>query len=359
MAEPRKAGLFRYLKEAFLFRWNLLLLGGAAAGAVLVGHPDVALPLVAAAELTYLAGLTTMPRFQAAIDAKARAEERGLGAPEAPRAQDAGQAAVSARERIVEVLKSLAEDRRARFLRLRARCVEMTRIANAVRGETQDASGASTELRQPALDRLLWVFLKLLMSEQAIARFLQAADAAQIQHTIDDLSGRIKKREAQVAAAGPVGPAGSEGTPQAASVPASATERDADRILRSLQDSLATAQLRRDNLTKAQGNAEFVAAELDRLENKIQAVTEIAVSHSDPDEMSSRIDAIAEGISQTEQTIRELQNITGMTAADDTPSILDADIAQPAVGDSDSRARIEQARAYAEAGRAGRRPRGS
>jgi hypothetical protein len=352
MAERTKAGLFRYLKEAFLFRWNLLLLGGAAAGAVLVGHPDVALPLVAAAELTYLAGLATLPRFQAAIDAKAHAEERGLGAPQSARAETAGQAAASARERIVDVLKSLSEDRRARFLRLRARCVEMTRIANAVRGETQDASGASTELRQPALDRLLWVFLKLLMSEQAIARFLQAADAAQIQHTIDDLSARIKKREAQLASAEPGGP------PPAASVPAAATEHDADRILRSLQDSLATAQLRRDNLTKAQGNAEFVAAELDRLENKIQAVTEMAVSHSDPDEMSSRIDAIAEGISQTEQTIRELQNITGMTAADDTPSILDADIAQPATGDPDSRARIEQARAYAEAGRAGRRPRG-
>ena len=33
MAEPKKAGLFRYLKEAFLFRWNLLLLGGAGAAA--------------------------------------------------------------------------------------------------------------------------------------------------------------------------------------------------------------------------------------------------------------------------------------------------------------------------------------
>ncbi|HET7504316.1 MAG TPA: hypothetical protein VFK02_25015 [Kofleriaceae bacterium] len=359
MAEPKKAGLFRYLKEAFLFRWNLLLLGGAAAGAVLTGHPDVALPLVAAAELTYLAGLTTMPRFQAAIDARVHAEERGLGAPASQRTPDAGQA-VSARERIVEVLKSLSEDRRARFLRLRARCVEMTRIANAVRGETQDASGASAELRQPALDRLLWVFLKLLLSEQAIARFLQAAEVAQIQRTIDDLTARIKKREAAVASAGPgaAPEAASAAASVAASVAASETERDADRILRSLHDSLATAQLRKDNITKAQSNAEFVAAELDRLENKIQAVTEMAVSHSDPDEMSSRIDAIAEGISQTEQTIRELQTITGMTAADDTPSILGADIAQPA-SDVDAHARVEQARAYAEAGRVGRRPRGS
>jgi hypothetical protein len=331
MAEPKKAGLFRYLKEAFLFRWNLLLLGGAGAAAVLSGHADIALPLIAAAELTYLAGLTTLPRFQSAIDARARAEDRGVT--QAEPARDA----VSARERIIDVLKSLSEDRRARFLRLRARCVEMTRIANAVRGETTDASGASAELRQPALDRLLWVFLKLLMSEQAIARFLQAADEGQIVRKIDDVNERIKKREAAV--------------PEA--------DREADRILRSLQDSLATAQLRMENIIKAKHNAEFVAAELDRLENKIQAVTEMAVSHSDPDEMSSRIDAIAEGISQTEETIRELQNITGMTAAEEAPAILGADIAQPVTLGSppEGRARAEQARAIE--GRAGRRPPGS
>jgi len=306
MAEPKRAGLLRYIKEAFMFRWNVLLLGGASAAALISGHADIAIPLVAAAEVAYLAGLTTMPRFQSAIDAKARGEERGNTG--GASTQLAPQDAASARDRILDVLRSLSEDRRARFLRLRARCVEMTRIANAVRGETQDASGASTELRQPALDRLLWVFLKLLMSDQAIARFLEAADQTKIQQTFDDLSARIKKREAAVAE----------------------TERPDDRILRSLQDSLATAQLRKENITKAQNNAEFVGAELDRLENKIQAVTEMAVSHSDPDEMSSRIDAIADGISQTEQTIRELQNITGMTAQDEAPSILGADIAQPA-----------------------------
>jgi len=344
MAEPKRAGLLRYLKEAFVFRWNLLILGGASAAALLSGYFDALMPLVAAAELTYLAGLSTLPRYQAAIDAKARAEADGR-LPGQPVAEPP-EAAASARDRIMEVLKSLTEERRARFLRLRARCVEMTRIANAVRGETGDASGASAELRQPALDRLLWVFLKLLMSDQAIARFVQAADEPQILHSILDLQDRIQKRTATL--------------PEA--------EREADRILRSLNDSLATAELRKDNIAKAKGNAEFVAAELDRLENKIQAVTEMAVGHSDPDEMSSRIDAIAEGISQTEQTIRDLQSITGMAAHDETPSILGADIAQPAgaigpawpVGSDadDTRRRIDQVRVISQ-NRTGRRPPGT
>jgi chemotaxis protein histidine kinase CheA len=304
---PKKAGLFRYLKEAFMFRWNLLLFGGAAAAAVLSGHADIALPLVAAAEITYLAGLTTLPRFQSAIDAKASAEERGAtGA----RAAVNPQQQVNARDRILEVLKSLAEDRRARFLRLRARCVEMSRIANAVRGETRDASGASAELRQPALDRLLWVFLRLLLSDQAIARFLQAADEAGIDKTLGDLKVRRKKRADSVG---------------------EANQAD-DRIIRSIDDSISTTELRKENIEKAKQNAEFVAAELDRLENKIHAVTEMAVGHTDPDEMSSRIDAISEGISQTEQTIRELQSITGVADAELSPSILETDLSPQRLG---------------------------
>ncbi|MEJ7604194.1 MAG: hypothetical protein WKG01_40390 [Kofleriaceae bacterium] len=301
MAEPKKAGLFRYLKEAFTFRWNLLLLGGAAAAAVVSGHADIALPIVAAAEVTYLAGLVSLPRFQGAIDAKSRAEERQLGPGSV---STRNRPTESARDKILEVLKSLSEDRRSRFLRLRARCVEMSRIANAVRGETRDSSGASTELRTPALDRLLWVFLRLLLSDQAIARFLQAADQAGIEKTVGELKVRRKKRADSVG---------------------EANQAD-DKIVRSLDDSIATAELRRENVEKAKTNAEFVQAELDRLENKIQAVTEMAVSHADPDEMSSRIDAISDGISQTEETIRELQTITGVTDAETTPSILDTDL---------------------------------
>lgn len=300
MAEPKKAGMLRYLKEAFLFKWHLLFLGGAAAGAVLTGRPDIALPVVAAAEVVYLAGLTTLPRFQAAIDAKARNEERGGSTTREPDPANT----VNARDRILEVLKSLTEDRRSRFLRLRARCVEMTRIANAVRGETHDASGASKELRTPALDRLLWVFLRLLLSEQAIERFLKAADEASIDKSVTDLKVRRKKRADSVG---------------------EANQAD-DKIVRSLDDSIATAELRKDNIEKSKHNMEFVQAELDRLENKIQAVTEMAVGHSDPDEMSSRIDAISDGISQTEATIRELQQITGVGSADATPSILDTDL---------------------------------
>ena len=72
MAESSR-GLAAYLREAFLFRWNLLFFGGGVAAALLTPIPEVILPLVAAGELTYLAGLVSMPKFRAAIDAKEHA----------------------------------------------------------------------------------------------------------------------------------------------------------------------------------------------------------------------------------------------------------------------------------------------
>src|SRR5215212_13130 len=73
----RGAGMSDYLKEAFLFRWNLLLLLGGTAAAVMTPLAPVLLPLVAAGELTYLTGLVSIPRFRAAIDAKKHAAAKG------------------------------------------------------------------------------------------------------------------------------------------------------------------------------------------------------------------------------------------------------------------------------------------
>src|SRR6266566_3184074 len=81
---PRRVqggGMSDYLKEAFLFRWNLLLFLGSTAAAALTPASGILLPLVAAGELTYLAGLVSIPRFRAAIDAKVHAGVRPAAAP--------------------------------------------------------------------------------------------------------------------------------------------------------------------------------------------------------------------------------------------------------------------------------------
>jgi hypothetical protein len=69
-----------------------------------------------------------------------------------------------------------------------------------------------------------------------------------------------------------------------------------------------------------------VAIELDRIEGKIQVLTEISVNRQDPNFLSSQVDSVAESMRQTERAISELQHITGLT--DDLaepPPILESD----------------------------------
>src|SRR2546430_16311378 len=113
----KSAGMADYLKEAFLFRWNLLFFLGGGAAAVMTPLAPVLLPLVAAGEVTYLTGLTSVPRFRAAIDAKVRAAGKAAAAGPAP----PGQPAAS----LVTTLAGLPADARARFERLHPLCLAM------------------------------------------------------------------------------------------------------------------------------------------------------------------------------------------------------------------------------------------
>jgi hypothetical protein len=285
------AGMPDYLREAFLFRWNLLLFLGGTAAAALTPVAPVLLPLVAAAEVTYLAGLVSIPRFRAAIDARIHAA--GAGARQTPARQPP---AVS----LVTMLTSLPADARARFERLHARCVEMRTIAAGVRGAAGDQAGGAEEIRTPGLDRLLWLFLRLLLSKAALDRFLQAMNEGEISKRLDELRKNLATAQS----------AGGD-----------------DRVVHSLQDSIASGELRLDNYGRAKKNAGFVSIELDRIEGKIQALAEVAVNRQDPDFLSSQVDSAADSMRQTEKAVTELQHLTGLAdQLEQPPAILETDL---------------------------------
>jgi hypothetical protein len=288
---PSGAALSDYLKEAFLFRWNLLLLLGGSAAAALTPLAGVLLPLVAAGELTYLAGLVSIPKFRAAVDARVHAAARGSAGGE-----DGSQPPQAS---LVTMLERLPPDARTRFERLHARCLEMRGIAAGVRGAAGDQAGGAEEIRTPGLDRLLWLFLRLLISKTALDRFLQTMNEQEISARLADLRKSLT----------------------------SAQSGGDDRVVRSLQDSIAMAELRLDNCGRARKNAEFVTLELDRIEGKIQALAEMAVNRQDPDFLSSQVDSAAESMRQTEKAVSELQHLTGMAdQLEEPPPILGADL---------------------------------
>jgi hypothetical protein len=279
-----------YLREAFLFRWNLLFLLGGTAAAAMTPLAPVLLPLVAAGELTYLTGLVSIPRFRAAIDAKVHKLSTAAADASEPAAPPVS---------VATMLTGLPAEARARFERLHTRCVEMRAIAAGVRGAAGDPRAPGDEIRTPGLDRLLWLFLRLLLSKAALDRFLQSMDEATISAKLTEL-----KKSLDAAKGG-----GDE------------------RIVRSLQDSVASTDLRLDNYTRAKKNAEFVTIELDRIEGKIQTLAEMAVNRQDPDFLSSQVDSAADSMRQTEQAVSELQHLTGLAdQLAEPPPILETDL---------------------------------
>ena len=62
----------------------------------------------------------------------------------------------------------------------------MRDIAAGVRGAAVDQAGSAEEIRTPGLDRLLWLFLRLLVSKAALDRFLQATNEAEIAARLDE-----------------------------------------------------------------------------------------------------------------------------------------------------------------------------
>jgi hypothetical protein len=279
------AGMVEYLKRAFLYRWNLLFFLSGAAAAALSPWPDALLPLLLAAEFAYLGALVSRPKFRDAIDAQVHKE-----AQQSATRQRSG----AVGEPLLEIVNSLSPASRQRFEALRRRCLEMKSIA---RGVGSQSASSSEDMSTPALDRLLWIFLRLLVSQEGLDRFLRSTNDAEIRSRIEEVKSKLSSAAAQE-----------------------------ERFKRSLEDSVAAQELRLENYKKAGDNAEFVRVELDRIEAKIQALVESSVNRQDPNMLSSQIEGVTQSVQSTEAAIRELQQITGVVdQLQEPPAILDAD----------------------------------
>ncbi len=279
--------MLNYLKVAFLNHWNLLAFLGSSGFALLSGYPDVLLPIVLAGEITYVGLLGSHPKFQSYVDAQA-AKSAKVG-----NSQD-DQLALN------HILQSLPRESLQRFQSLRTQCLELRQIALALKRPEIDAVDVPLDdIQVTGLDRLLWIHLRLLYTQYALSQFLQKTRADQIQGTIVKLEQQIKQ------------------------LPDDDKDASRQRVRTALQDNLETSRNRLANWNKANENYQFIALELDRLENKIRSLSEMAVNRQEPEFITSEVDHVASSLLDTERTMNELQFATGLNATDaDPPSLL-------------------------------------
>ncbi|MEW5723404.1 MAG: hypothetical protein AB1896_09880 [Thermodesulfobacteriota bacterium] len=276
-----QGGFFKYLGQAFLYHWNLLAVGAGAALSILSGRADVALPLLGAVEMLFLVTLATRPRFQEAMDARELKER----APEQPQISD---------RQVKEILGALKDEDRRRFEKLKDLCREMGRLSQQM-GRGAGPEGVS-EMHLEGLNRLLWIYLRLLATSNALERYFRTT-------SLEELTEKMKEAQEKLSALGP---------PE---------EDDPNEVKhrRSLEDTVQTCSQRIENFKAVKDNYDFLGLEQERLYAKIAHLAEMGMNRQDPDYLSSEIDVVSGSVQKTEQTLGELDLLTHLSVQDAQP----------------------------------------
>jgi hypothetical protein len=276
------------LKAAFLFHWNLLFLGAAAAVGIISGWIDIIFPLAGAAEILYLAVLASNTRFQNVVEGRALQDQ---ASPE-PGQSDSKNAA--------QIIQELSLEDRRQFEKLQGLCQELRQISEGIKGNADMEPAGINNIQLDNMNRLLWIYLNLLYSKSCLENFFRAANEKEIKAGLSSVQNRLN-------ALGPE---------------EQAEDEKQAKTRRSLLDTLQTLDARLKNFQNAKENYDFLQLELERLYSKIAGIVEMGINRQDSEMISSEIDVVASSVMQTEKTMQELQSITGFNFSDDKPPAL-------------------------------------
>ena len=219
--------MLKYLKEAFWFGPSVPGLGRMPVNALallgfgILGIAEPAFWLLGAGmEAGYLTLLASHPRFQRLIDARQRHQAAGEG--------------LQGREELVRRLPGAARQR------LAALEEKATRVLHVAR----DAGDFEVESRRDALDRLAWIYLKLLVARNHLESLHTQTSGTELRRRIADLEREMGASEASAA------------------------------LRQSQAATLALLRQRLDNLERGQRTLKEVDSDLARIEAQIDLALE-------------------------------------------------------------------------------------
>jgi hypothetical protein len=275
-----RGGFFRYVGRAFKQRWNLGIFAVAGAFAALSPYPDAFLPIVLGLEGAFLLGMVANTKFRDYVDA-----------------QDLVKAKVADSNNAINMYAQLQQrlslQDRQRFQQVVDRCEDMHRLASSVRPGAPPAD----EMRNEALNRLLFFYLRLLVARRSLERFLDQSNRAQLESQRAEMAKRLA---------------------------ASGTDADA-RVVSSLQVTIKDLDARIANVVKGEKDVQFLELELTRIEGKVHALAEAAITSQDPAELSAQVTAFTDTLRLSQDVASQmisLQDLELATAS--APQILGA-----------------------------------
>lgn len=267
-----RLGLWDYIKAAFNARPagmfvppNWVLVGAFAA----LGFLNPGLWLVGAGvELAYLVGLASNKRFQRFVLGRRMSQQTRH---QVKRQQD--------------LLQQLSVDDRAAYLLLDQRCQS---ILLEQKNGAAHASTTDLAIQGEGFGRLLWIYLRLLVTRAAVVRLLREATS----HQREGIDARVARLRVQIEA------------------PETSVE-----LRRSLEGQLQILEQRAASQREARDNLAFIESELTRIREQVELIKEQSVLSHDPSMLSNRIDEVGSSLNSTTQWMRDRQDVFGKIEA--------------------------------------------
>jgi len=271
---------------AWMWHWHLLTLSALGAFAMLSGRFGMWIPFILAGEVAYLGFLGMNPRFQNILKGKSTLKKKPSTVTPSSESQS----------QLVQMIAFLSPENRSRFEHLRHRCFELIELRRKMEGsETQTVDS----FRSTSLDRMLWLFLKLLHHQTGLIKFLSTAKEDDMLEELNNArrdldSAEIKNREKGLADS---------------------------RLTVSIKERIQTIEERIENLHKANESLELVQSEIDKTEQQITHLCEVGMTVRDATSLGSQIDAISNSIRSSEQIFSQA-DLNDYLSEDQVPSML-------------------------------------
>jgi DNA repair exonuclease SbcCD ATPase subunit len=182
--------------------------------------------------------------------------------------------------RVDALIRHLRSEDQQRYRNLEERCKTLLEQQMQIQSPSQ-----GLQAQGEGLGRLLWVYLRLLATRQAISRIIRGSDGAPnesagLEERIANLQSRLKE---------------------------SLTED----LRKSITGQIEILQQRMERRREAKDKLAFLDSELARIQEQVELVREQAVLSADPETLSKRIDEVTATLGGTTQWISDQQKIYG------------------------------------------------
>ena len=260
-----EAGLSQhdYVRAALKWQYNWIGLAGAVAFALVSG---TGLPLVLAAglELMYVALVPQSSRFRRLVRSWKYAGEKR-----------------EHQKRLEEMYRNLPSEMRSRY-------GNVQQVAQAIRTNYAQLSASSqifARQMSERLDGLLEGYVRLLFTATAHRDYLSSLNPDKVRGEIAHLEKSLSK--------------------------------DPPKVQEINQRRIEILRKRVTKFEKIQENRQVIDAQCAAIEDVLQLIRDQSVTMRDPREVSAQLENLVQDVEQTEQSVREMEEIYALTAPDE------------------------------------------